>query len=152
MEPLVMTLIAFAQRRLEFSRFMATNKTLTMSRYLRLMALSMTELLLTVPLSIYVIWLDSTAMPLDKWVSMEDTHFNYSRVEQFPRILYTANAKYTMSLEFTRWIVVVCSFIIFGYFGFAEEARRHYKQAFWSIAKRFGYHPAPPASKKGLPL
>jgi len=38
-------------------------------------------------------------------------------------------------MELTRWLVVACGFIFFAFFGFADEALKHYKIAFGSIAR-----------------
>jgi len=127
---------------------MSANKSLTMSRYLRLMALSMTELLLTIPLAIMTIAINATAMPVERWTGLADAHFEFSRVEQFPRILYSQNELFSRGLEFTRWMCPVSSLLIFAYFGFADEAIRHYKLAFWAIAKRFGFYPPAPVPAK----
>jgi len=42
------------------------------------------------------------------------------------------------SLEFNRWMVVVCGFIFFLFFGFADEAQKNYKLAINAITKRVG--------------
>jgi len=44
----------------------------------------------------------------------------------------------TVSLETTRWFLVLCVAIFFGFFGFADEARKNYKLAYTSVAKRVG--------------
>ena len=45
-------------------------------------------------------------------------------------------------MEFARWMLVVCALIFFLFFGFAEEARKHYKGAVDSISKRVGISPS----------
>lgn len=41
-----------------------------------------------------------------------------------------------VAVELGRWIDVVCAFIFFAYFGFADEARRHYaKVGRWVLGK-----------------
>jgi len=39
----------------------------------------------------------------------------------------------------SRWLIVACGFIFFAFFGFADEARRHYRHAFNSVVKRVGF-------------
>lgn len=113
-----------------------------MSRYMRLMALCMTELSLTIPLSVAIIWVNAVAFPLDPWTSLSDTHYDYGRVEQITRAIYTQNKYMVMSIEFTKWTSPASGIIFFAYFGFADEAVRHYKKAFWVVASRFGYSPS----------
>ena len=52
---LALSLIALSRQQMEFSQFMAANKSLTFSWYFRLMALAMTEMLLMTPLAAVVI-------------------------------------------------------------------------------------------------
>ncbi|GAW04838.1 pheromone receptor [Lentinula edodes] len=125
----VLSLRAFAQRRLEFAQFISCNKTLTIGRYFRLMALAMTELMCTIPLSVVTIWLTAATTPISPWISLANTHIDFSRVEQFPSVIYEADPKMALGIQVNRWASVVCALIFFGFFGFAEEARRNY--AIW---------------------
>ncbi|KIK78557.1 hypothetical protein PAXRUDRAFT_834510 [Paxillus rubicundulus Ve08.2h10] len=128
----------FYRRRAQFNQFLASNKSLTSSRYFRLMALAMTEIICTVPLASFMIWLNTTAQPVEPWVSWENTHYDFSRVAQYPAFIWTQNHWLLLAIQLTRWLVVACAFIFFAFFGFAAEARKHYRTAFWSIAKLFG--------------
>ncbi|KAJ3992362.1 pheromone receptor [Lentinula boryana] len=134
----ILSLRAFAQRRLEFAQFMSTNKALSVGRYFRLMALAMTEMFCTIPLCIFLIWLSATRSPIGPWISISNTHIDYSRVDQFPSVLYRADPIFFMGIQFTRWASVACSFIFFGFFGFAEEARRNYLKWYRAVLAAFG--------------
>lgn len=103
------------------------------------MALAMTEVSCTTPLSIFVIVLDATTAPVGPWRSWSDTHFAYSRVEQFPAVLWRSNHLLAVSLELSRWIAPVCALVFFVFFGFAQEARKNYRMAFVFIAKHLGF-------------
>lgn len=100
-----------------------------MGRYFRLMALAMTEMLCAVPLSVVTIWLTAVDSPIGPWISLSNTHIDFSRVEQLPSIVYEANPMVSVGVQLNRWAVVACSLIFFASFGFAEEARRNY--AMW---------------------
>ncbi|KAF8870067.1 fungal pheromone STE3G-protein-coupled receptor [Gymnopilus junonius] len=134
----VLTLRLFARRRAEFTQFLSSNTTLTVSRYFRLMALSMAEICATTPLSIFTIWVNVKANPVQPWISWTDTHFNYSRVEQIPAILWRSDRILSIGIEFTCWVAPVCSFTFFLFFGFAQESRRHYLLMFSWLKKRLG--------------
>ena len=58
----------------------------------------------------------------------------FDRVDQFPLSVYGRN----IALESTRWMTIICSFVFFGFFGFADEARIHYRLALNSITKTLG--------------
>lgn len=98
------------------------------------MALASTELLCTLPFAIYIMALN-ISVGLDPYKGWADLHFDYSRVDQIPAILWHLDHKLVIALQLSRWLVVACAFIFFCYFGFAEEARRHYRAAFsWATA------------------
>lgn len=137
----VLSLRCFVRRRLEFNQFLSSNKSLTVSRYFRLMALATTEICCTTPLAVFTIYLNLTATPVGPWRSWSDTHFAFSRVEEYPALLWRANFLTVLSMEFSRWLNPWCSFIFFAFFGFAEEARKHYRAAFWSLLKPVGLRP-----------
>jgi len=93
------------------------------------------------------------------WVSWEDTHFGwlaqawaievfangdrgwcagFSRVDQFPAALWRADPGAKFALEGPRWVTVLSGLLFFAFFGFAEEARRHYQAAYVAAARQLG--------------
>ncbi|KIJ93455.1 hypothetical protein K443DRAFT_684535 [Laccaria amethystina LaAM-08-1] len=135
-----LSLRSFARRRAEFSQFLTSHTSLTVGRYFRLMALAMTEICFTIPLSIFMIWLNATSSPIGPWRSWDDTHFAFSRIEQIPAVLWRSNHILVMAMEFSRWVTPLCAFTFFAFFGFADEAKRHYRLAFRSMVKIFTYY------------
>lgn len=109
---------------------------LSFGRYFRLMALACTELLLTVPLSSFVIYLNATTQPVGPWISWDNTHFAFSRVDQFPALIWRRNHELVVAMELGRWTNPACALIFFAYFGFADEAKKNYKAAFRFIARK----------------
>ncbi|KAI0298958.1 GPCR fungal pheromone mating factor [Multifurca ochricompacta] len=134
----IMTIYQFYKRGRQFKQIMSSNRGLNQSRYLRLMALSLVEILGTIPLGSWVIAHQSKLF-MSKWLSWEDTHSNYSRVVQVPSVLWKADHEIVVGLETFRWSLPVCAFIFFGFFGFADEARKHYRLVYTSLASRIGY-------------
>ncbi|KAF5353484.1 hypothetical protein D9756_007950 [Leucocoprinus leucothites] len=126
----LLTLRAFVRRRLEFAHILAAHPSITPWRYFRLMALAMTDLLFIMPLATFVIWLNATSSPLQPWIGWDDTHFDYSRVGQYPAILWRRQPRVLAAMEFNRWVVPVCALVFFAFFGVAEEARKNYILAF----------------------
>jgi len=132
-----LTIRAFLRRRALFKELLSANNNLTPNRYFRLMGLAAIELLGTIPFSCWGIYLNSAGVR--PWKGWKETHIYFSRVRQVPSIMWHQNRLFADGLEMTRWTIVVCAFIFFGFFGFAEEARRHYRLAFYSVAKRVGF-------------
>nr|AAQ96344.1 pheromone receptor Rcb2 B44 [Coprinopsis cinerea] len=152
-----LSLYEFNRRRLQFNAFLNSGTSLTSGRYLRLMALATTEMMLTTPLSIFIIYLNATVSPIEPWISWADTHYDYWRVGQYPRVLWQLNHLLVVSMELTRWLAPFSAIVFFIFFGFAEEAKRHYKAFFAPVTKMFRrFFPASPilpslSSKKALP-
>jgi pheromone a factor receptor len=120
-----MAIYAFYKRLHQFGQSMATNRNLNRGRYLRLMALSSIDILLTIPLGTF--WIVKNAkLGVGPWRSWAYQHSDYSRVVQVPGSIWRNNLGMVVELEFWRWTLVMCAFIFFAFFGFAEEARRHY--------------------------
>lgn len=125
-------------RRKQFRDLVSTNAYLTYSRYWRLIALASLDFCFTVPIAVraIVVGVESGPRP---WVSWEDTHSGYSRIHQIPRVLLDQDPTLVYSLELTRWAAVLCAFIFFGFFGFADEAIKNYRLFAGTVTKRLGY-------------
>lgn len=102
------------------------------------MCLAGIEVACTVPLGVYAVYLNAAGGAMNPWLGWEDTHRNFSRVDQFPAMLWRLDHNGVLALELSRWLVVVCAFIFFGFFGFAEEARKNYRSAVQTVVKRVG--------------
>jgi hypothetical protein len=96
------------------------------------------DLFFTIPLAIWGIVQNTQTEEVHPWVSWSDTHWGYSRVFQFPRVVLDQSPIAIALLETTRWAAVLCAFVFFGFFGFAEEAKENYRLLASTIAKRLG--------------
>lgn len=143
-----LSLHAFYQRRAQFSQFLSSNTTLTASRYFRLMALSTTEICCTIPLASYLIWANSAATPVEPWISWENTHYDFSRVGQYPSVVWTQDYLYMVAVQLTRWLVIACAFVCFAFFGFAAEARKNYRAVFGVVMKLLRHQASAPSSPR----
>jgi pheromone a factor receptor len=134
---LALALRAFNRRRIQFNQFLASGTSLTMSRYFRLMALAMTAMLCTTPVACLVVYLNATATEIGPWRGWADTHFMYSRVEQIPSLIWRSSHQTVIAFELTRWAGPFCAVVFFAYFGFAQEARKHYRLALGAVGGAF---------------
>lgn len=129
----------------DLNQLFAANNSISINRHFRLMALAGVELLLGVPWSVYVgIYLNISAngaseSPINPWISWANVHSNFFYVGQFPAFEWKQSANDVLCLELERWAKVICAFLFFALFGFAEEARKNYRNAYSSIAKKIGY-------------
>lgn len=106
---------------------LGSNKNPNQSRYTRLIALSITQSACTLAISLYFIYIQSYYLTLYPWISWESAHLDYSVIVQIPAVQWLDSPIVTTRLELQRWIYVISAFIFFAFFGFAEEARRHYR-------------------------
>ena len=117
---------------------LGSNKSPNQSRYVRLIALSATQLLWLLPEAIFSIYYNTHIVIMHPWISWEDTHFNYSAVDQFPSFAWRSIPGAALALEGYRWSCVLAAFSFFAFFGFAEEARKHYRLAYSFASSRLG--------------
>ncbi|KAJ7182462.1 pheromone A receptor-domain-containing protein [Mycena crocata] len=142
----ILTIRAFMKRRAQFNQFLSASPSLTAHRYFRLMALATIELLFNTPISSYGLYLNITQSPIQPWISWDNTHFDFGGIEQIPAVLWRSSQQTVIAVELSRWAQVFCALVFFAFFGFAAEARKHYRLAFWAVAKHFGCTPPPDGS------
>ncbi|KAG6839829.1 hypothetical protein C0991_011256 [Blastosporella zonata] len=133
----ILAIRAFAKSRAQFKEFLSSNNNLNSSRYIRLMMLAGIETALTVPFGVFGI-VENCRAGVYPWLGWADTHYNFSRVVQVPSLIWRSSPTLVLNLELTRFSVILCACIFFAFFGFAEEARKHYRLGVQSIAKRVG--------------
>jgi pheromone a factor receptor len=120
-----------------FRQLMSSTR-LNRNRYIRLMAISATEILGTIPLgTVYIV--KTAKLGVDPWRGWAHTHEHYSAVYQIPASIWKNNPDSVFGLEMYRWSLVLCAFLFFALFGFADEARQHYRHVYTSIASRIGH-------------
>lgn len=141
-----LTIRAFLKIRLQFAETIHKNSggSLNTSRFIRLMALSATEMLFSLPLSIYVLVLALNSSEWWPWVSWGDTHYNWYAVPKFSSQDIDAFPTLRASADFSRWAAVAGAFLFFVYFGMAGEASVVYKKLFWKAVKPLGLKPRSP--------
>ncbi|TFK87793.1 putative fungal pheromoneG-protein-coupled receptor [Polyporus arcularius HHB13444] len=133
-----LTLRAFFHRRRQFNELMASNNNLTFNRYFRLMGLAAIEVLFTIPLTIYNIIENLRVAPIYEYRGLADLHYRFSRVNSMSAIAWRASPELIKVMNFRVWAPIGCAILFFCFFGLAEEARKHYKLALSSVAKRVG--------------
>ena len=120
----------------QFKGTLGSNKNHSQNRYIRLIAFSTTQLFFALPISLYVVCYSSAIFGFRPWISWADTHSDYSQIDQYPSLLWRAEQDVQLALELNRWLTIVSAFLFFAFFGFAEEARKHYRLAYTSASSR----------------
>ncbi|KDR72316.1 hypothetical protein GALMADRAFT_769055 [Galerina marginata CBS 339.88] len=133
----VLTIIAFNRRRIEFKELLEKHSNLTSAFYVRLMCFACLELLWTIPVASFFLYV-AVKVGLQPWTNWDDVHFNFSRVVFVPRTVWESDRLATVTNELGRWLGVIGAFNFFAFFGFAEEARMNYRAAYRAVAKVIG--------------
>jgi pheromone a factor receptor len=149
---LVFTIRAFMKRRKESRDFVTTDSNLTYSYYWRLVALASVDFCFTIPLATWLVVMNA-GQGVHPWVSWNNTHLEYSHVHQIPRAVWAHWSPTNIAgLAITQWASVLCAFVFFGFFGFANEAMENYRLLASTIAKRLGCKRISPNSPPDQPL
>jgi hypothetical protein len=104
-------------------------------QYLRLMAISTTEILGTIPLATFYIH-QNVKMGITPWTGWANMHRHYSAVEQVAGFTWKNDPQLALALEMFRWSLVACAFIFFALFGLSVEARENYYRLYKSLTRR----------------
>ncbi|KAJ4486624.1 pheromone receptor [Lentinula edodes] len=131
----------FYMRRIQFNHLLSSNGMMNPSRYLRLMLLALIDIMCTIPIGTYSIYVSLNGVILNPWISWDDTHFDFGRVVLIPAVIWRGDFRTYTSLQITRWLPIVCAFVFFALFGFAEEAMKNYRRAFWFVTGKFNSRP-----------
>ncbi|KAJ2924696.1 hypothetical protein H1R20_g12405, partial [Candolleomyces eurysporus] len=133
-----MSIHLFRKRATQLKQLISGHRNLTYNRYVRLMVLAGIEMACTIPLGCWGIAINVMA-GVYPWLGWADTHRDFSLIQKIPAILWRNDPASNSGLEFTRWSVVVCAIVFFAFFGFGDEARKNYRSAVESVAKKMGY-------------
>ena len=135
----VASYISFTRRRVEFQRYLVASPAtgLNTDRYMRLMALASTELVIVLPLNILSL---SSALShgLRPWVSWAYVHSGWMRVSYFSRLIYTLDRKWYIEFSVARWAIPVSGILFFLFFGLSSEARKDYVRVLDFVLCMFG--------------
>ncbi|KAJ3967512.1 pheromone receptor [Lentinula raphanica] len=132
----------FYVRRIQFNHLLSSNGMINPSRYFRLMLLALIDIMCTLPIGIYTIYISLDGLPLAPWISWDDTHYDFGFVQLVPAVIWRSDFRTYTSVQITRWLPVACAFTFFALFGFAEEAMKNYRKVFAFFSARLGFYPA----------
>ncbi|KAG9045218.1 a-factor receptor [Tulasnella sp. UAMH 9824] len=146
---------AFLEQRKQFSDILqSTNSGLTLNRYFRLMALAATEIICSLPTSIYIL-VTNVRTGLHPWISWEDTHLNFNRVEFMHFGWFKLYPRSWILINLSRYMLPVGSFLFFIYLGMSGESGAFYCRQLCRLARLLGFagpgETSPSASWVGRP-
>lgn len=127
----VIAIRAFLSRRLQFHTLLRGSQTgLTTSRYLRLIAVAMSDIIVYVPFACYD--LSTFTKALVPWGSWSTVHSDFGYVGQWDSSYWAEYPTQQLSVFLLRWAAVLPAIAFFASFGLAEDALKEYAQ-WWMI-------------------
>lgn len=121
-----MALHHFIRRRLTFAaQLQNSNSALTPNRYLRLIAMAVTEMVWGTVFTAYNLY-NNASPGLRPWTTWADVHSNFSRVDLYPAS--SIPPQFLQSMMVFWWVMPASSIIFFLFFGFGEEAQKEYRK------------------------
>jgi pheromone a factor receptor len=123
------------KRQCQLSEILSSNSGMSRRFYIRLMMMSGVEMLATVPLGS---WFLASAIEggYVPW-SWAKAHNDYSPISIFPSTVW--QRQWLRGPDMFRWLVVLCAFTFFAFFGLADEARQNYRRMYRWLINLFGY-------------
>ncbi|KAG2112664.1 GPCR fungal pheromone mating factor [Suillus discolor] len=129
-----LALYNFACRRMDFAAHLQNaNSVLTTHRYLRLMAMAVTEIVWGTSLTAFNLY-NNIHVGLRPWISWQNVHSDWLRVDLFAFI--ELSPSFIRSMFLLWWAMPASAYIFFLFFGFSEDARKEYGK----IIKAFRKH------------
>jgi len=130
----------FLVRRLQFRTILASSSSgLSVSRYLRLIALAVTDVTILIVNDVIGIAVSFIVLPVKHYPSFSKVHHDFSLISQFPEEYVPPLTHST--LVFTLYNAPLYSIVFFIFFGLGEEAVAEYTllgAAVFSFLKRLG--------------
>ncbi|KAJ6487398.1 Rcb2.42 [Mycena vitilis] len=118
----------FFRRRLTFARHLAdSNSALTPSRYFRLMAMAIAQMVWATFVTVTNMWL-TLRDGVRPWISWADVHSDFGRIGVFPHVFIPAEQ--WAWTYFIFWTVPITALMFFSFFAFGQDAMKEYKAVF----------------------
>ncbi|KAI0776713.1 GPCR fungal pheromone mating factor [Trametes elegans] len=147
-----LALYHFLRHRITFAAVLQnSNTSITPNRYLRLMALAVTEIIWQVVLTVLPMY-DNISPGLRPWTTWADVHSDWLRVDQYVLADFLQSYKAQMFALFLA--IPASSLLFFIFFGFGEQAVKDYRHIYdWIRQKVFRQKAnAPKIPKSGMML
>ncbi|KAJ3541588.1 hypothetical protein NM688_g6064 [Phlebia brevispora] len=132
----VITIRSFLMHRRDTEFLGSQTTSLTSYRYFRLMLFASLDVAFLLPLDAYFLYL-GLQQPFYPWRGLEDLHFQFSFVGQFPVFAWRSSQISIYQIMLIPCTTIAASFTFFAFFGLAKESRVHYREAFDSFTKIF---------------
>ena len=144
----------FFRQRLTFSAVLSAScSSLSTSRYLRLIAMSLTLIVYGSTLTSLIMY-ENIALGLRPYTSWKDVHSNFSRVDSYRLFEVALGGEGVLRMVWCSWWAMPASALIFFvFFAFGEESLKDMKAGFVWVTSKLGIRSKKKdAEKSGMPF
>ncbi|KAK6995734.1 STE3-domain-containing protein [Favolaschia claudopus] len=125
----------FMLRRISFAAHLdASHLALTTSRYLRLMLMSVLQMIWSISITAYVLWFTLSTSRVHPYISWANVHADFSRIDQYPSLFIPQLIQNTFYASW--WVIPASTFIFVAFFAFGREAVDEYRHAFRWVGRK----------------
>ncbi|VDB95533.1 unnamed protein product [Peniophora sp. CBMAI 1063] len=140
----------------EINQFLQSNNSVSRTNYLRILALSSIDILLTLPIGITNIVLavnnGLASGPIPFYFGWTYDHTDWQPESVSYAVLVSGGTLNVAEFYFTNWTSPILAFVIFGLFGATSEARASYWRVTCTVCGWFGWKPIPRGRRARSPL
>ena len=135
--------MTYFKRNRNLNATLASNTTMNRSGFLKLLALGLFVILLTLPLSIVGLVEDLLQGGITGfWPGWKTVHASFSTVLTVTSEEWKSAGFWTVfTFKFDQWINPILAVAFFLLFGITEQKRAWYRSIFWKVARPFGLKP-----------
>jgi len=133
----ILAFCGFRRIRIQSKDILSFHSGLTNSRYIRLMILGTTDAIFSIGTQIWVLVSTFADGEIDRFTSLKYIHTYISTVFQLSGQEWRSASNAT-SVEVNRWLWVICALLFFAFFGFSDEAIKHYRYAMSLVGSYVG--------------
>ena len=94
------------------------------------MAMCLIEIVLTIPLCGFVLFISFNELDVYPWKGLSDLHQDFGRIDEYSADEWTSIPGFRMNNVSNQCMTFGCAAVYFCFFGLSEEAREHYRQAY----------------------
>jgi len=127
---------AFRRIRDQSKNLLSIYSGLSNGRYIRLMLLVGIVAICSLALQSYSLTVNLSE-GIAPWTSFKDLHANVSIVLQYSAEEWRSESD-AATIEFARWLWVISALVFFAFFGFSDEAVKHYRYAMSLVGSYVG--------------
>ena len=135
--------MTYFKRNRELDATLASNTTMNRSGFLKLLALGLFDILLTLPIQILSFVQDILQVGITGfWPGWKAVHASFSTIPTFTSEEWKSAGFWTVfSIRFDQWVNPIFAVVFFLLFGTTKQKQDWYRSIFWKVMQPFGLEP-----------